>query len=83
MQSANFSIPVSIQICNFSMNAVLFRRFASALRRSSLYGAGSEKAQPIFVDCALLVGNCSMNFLQNHSCWKCRKKTSFAACRDL
>ncbi len=28
MQSANFSIPVSIQICNFSMNAVLFRRFA-------------------------------------------------------
>jgi len=24
-----------------------------ALRRSSLYGAGSEKAQPIFVDCAL------------------------------
>ena len=28
MQSANFSIPVSIQMCNFSMNAVLFRRFA-------------------------------------------------------
>ena len=27
MQSANFSIPVSIQMCNFSMNAVLFRRF--------------------------------------------------------
>ena len=28
MQSTNFSIPVSIQMCNFSMNAVLFRRFA-------------------------------------------------------
>ena len=28
MQSANFSIPVSIQMCNSSMNAVLFRRFA-------------------------------------------------------
>ena len=28
MQSANFSIPVSIQMCNFSMNAALFRRFA-------------------------------------------------------
>ena len=31
MQSANFSIPVSIQMCNFSMNAVLFRRFACRL----------------------------------------------------
>ena len=28
MQSANFSITVSIQMCNFSMNAALFRRFA-------------------------------------------------------
>ena len=28
MQSTNFSITVSIQMCNFSMNAVLFRRFA-------------------------------------------------------
>ena len=28
MQSANSSIPVSIQMCNFSMNAALFRRFA-------------------------------------------------------
>ena len=28
MQSANFSIPISAQICNISMNAVLFRRFA-------------------------------------------------------
>ncbi len=28
MQSASFSIPVSIQMCNFSMNAALFRCFA-------------------------------------------------------
>ena len=28
MQNANFSITVSIQMCNFSMNAALFRRFA-------------------------------------------------------
>ena len=62
MQSTNFSITVSIQMCNFSMNAVLFRRFASALRRSSLYGVVSEKAQPLFADCALLGGNCSMSF---------------------
>lgn len=34
----------------------------AALRRFSLYGAVSEKAQPLFADCALLGGNCSMNF---------------------
>ena len=28
MQGTNFSIPVSIQMCNFSMNAALFRRLA-------------------------------------------------------
>ena len=39
-----------------------FRRFAGCLRRFSLYGAVSEKAQPLFADCALLGGNCSMNF---------------------
>ena len=33
-----------------------------ALRRISLYGEGNEKAQPFFVDCALVGGNCSMNF---------------------
>ena len=31
MQSTSFSITVSIQMCNFSMNAVLFRRFACRL----------------------------------------------------
>mgnify|MGYP003608171538 CR=1 FL=1 len=39
-----------------------FAASLAALRRSSLYGAGSEKAQPIFADCALVGGNCSMNF---------------------
>ena len=39
-----------------------FAASLAALRRSALYGAGSEKAQPIFADCALLGGNCSMNF---------------------
>lgn len=34
----------------------------AALRRFSLYGAVSEKAQPLFADCALLGGNCFMNF---------------------
>ena len=28
MQNTSFSIPVSIQMCNFSMNAALFRRLA-------------------------------------------------------
>ena len=39
-----------------------FAASLAALRRSSLCGAGSEKAQPLFVDCALVGGNCSMNF---------------------
>ena len=39
-----------------------FAALLAALRRSSLYGAGRKKAQPIFVDCALVGGNCSMNF---------------------
>ena len=30
-----------------------FAASLAALRRPSLYGAGSKKAQPIFVDCAL------------------------------
>ena len=33
---------------------VYFSILTAALRRSSLYGTGSEKAQPIFVDCALV-----------------------------
>ena len=39
-----------------------FTASLAALRRSSLYGEGNEKAQPFFVDCALVGGNCSMNF---------------------
>ena len=39
-----------------------FAASLAALRRFALYVAGSEKAQPLFVDCALVGGNCSMNF---------------------
>ena len=41
---------------------LFFAASLAALRRFALYGAGSEKAQSIFVDCALVGGNCSMNF---------------------
>ena len=41
---------------------LFFAASLAALRRSSLYGAGRKKAQPLFVDCALVGGNCSMNF---------------------
>jgi hypothetical protein len=74
---------LSYRFATFLCTPLFFAASLAAPRRSSLYGAGSEKAQPLFVDCALLDGNCSMNFLQNHFCWKYRKKTSFVACRDL
>lgn len=41
---------------------LFFAASLAALRRFALFGAGSEKAQSIFVDCALVGGNCSMNF---------------------
>ena len=44
-----------LSVCAFAASLV-------ALRRFSLYGAVSEKAQPLFADCALVGGNCSMNF---------------------
>ena len=44
------------------LSVCAFAASLAALRRSSLYGAGRKKAQPIFVDCALVGGNCSMNF---------------------
>lgn len=44
------------------LSVCAFAASLAALRRFSLYGAVSEKAQPLFADCALLVGNCSMNF---------------------
>ena len=48
MQSANFSIPVSIQMCNFSMNAVLFRRFACRLAAFlAVWGGQTERETPL------------------------------------
>ena len=44
------------------LSVCAFAASLAALRRFSLYGAVSEKAQPILADCALLGGNCSMNF---------------------
>ena len=44
------------------LSVCAFADSLAALRRFSLYGAVSEKAQPLFADCALLGGNCSMNF---------------------
>ena len=48
MQSANFSIPVSIQMCNFSMNAVLFRRFACRLAAFLAIWGRQEKSATAF-----------------------------------
>jgi hypothetical protein len=48
MQSANFSIPVSIQICSFSMNAVLFRRFACRLAAFLAIWGRQEKSATAF-----------------------------------
>ena len=44
------------------LSVCAFAASLAALWRFSLYGAVSEKAQPLFADCALLGGNCSMNF---------------------
>ena len=44
------------------LSVCVFAASLAALRRFSLYGAVSEKAQPLFADCALLGVNCSMNF---------------------
>ena len=48
MQSANSSIPVSIQMCNFSMNAVLFRRFACRLAAFLAVWGRQEKSATAF-----------------------------------
>ena len=48
MQSANFSIPVSIKMCNFSMNAVLFRRFACRLAAFLAIWGRQEKSATAF-----------------------------------
>ena len=48
MQSANFSILVSIQICNFSMNAALFRRFACRPAAFlAVWGGQTEREPPL------------------------------------
>ena len=48
MQSTNFSITVSIQMCNFSMNAVLFRRFACRLAAFlAVWGGQTEREAPL------------------------------------
>ena len=62
MRSEVFSTNAFIQICNFSMNAVLFRRFTCRPAAFLAIWGRQEKAQLLFVDCALVGGNCSMNF---------------------
>ena len=48
MQSTNFSITVSIKMCNFSMNAVLFRRFACRLAPLlAVWGGQTERETPL------------------------------------
>ncbi|MFR7742991.1 MAG: hypothetical protein ACLU3I_06690 [Acutalibacteraceae bacterium] len=48
MQSTNFSITVSIQMCNFSMNAALFRRFACRPAAFLAVWGGHEKSATAF-----------------------------------
>ena len=44
----NFSIPVSIQMCNFSMNAALFRCFAGGSPAFlSVWGGQTERETPL------------------------------------
>ena len=48
MQSTNFSIPVSIQMCNFSMNAALFRRLACRPAAFlAVWGGQTEREAPL------------------------------------
>ena len=50
IQSTNFSIPVSIQICNFSMNAALFRRFACRPAAFLVVWGGQTEREPPLAD---------------------------------
>ena len=50
MQSTNFSITVSIQMCNFSMNAALFRRFACCPAAFLAVWGGQPKGEPPLAD---------------------------------
>ena len=48
MQSTNFPIPVSIQMCNFSMNAALFRRLACRPAAFlAVWGGQTEREAPL------------------------------------
>ena len=48
MQSTNFSITVSIQMCNFSMNAALFCRFAGGSPALlAVWGGQTERETPL------------------------------------
>jgi len=48
MQSTNFSITASIQMCNFSMNAALFRRLACRPAAFlSVWGGQTERETPL------------------------------------
>ena len=48
MQSTNFSITASIQMCNFSMNAALFRRLACRPAAFlAVWGGQTEREAPL------------------------------------
>ena len=48
MQSTNFSITVSIQMCNLSMNAALFCRFAGGSPALlAVWGGQTERETPL------------------------------------
>ena len=48
MQSTNFSITASIQMCNFSMNAALFRRLACRPAAFlAVWGGQTERETPL------------------------------------
>ena len=48
MQSTHFSITVSIQMCNFSMNAALFRRFTCCSPAfHAVWGGQTERESPL------------------------------------
>ena len=60
-----------------------FAASLAALRRSALYGEGNEKAQPIFVDCALVFLIIDRSRLYRTVCTvKTRLKSQSRLCRS-
>ena len=53
MQSTNFSITASIQMCNFSMNAALFRRLACRPAAFLAVWGGQTEREPAFLNVKL------------------------------